>query len=391
MIARSKMIASSSFNQGPSRAKTILRWVQLFFLGIGLLALGYYGYVFVEARVFQAYQSWRLDQLQQGKPATVKRFVKLWIPFAWMEDATPGQSTQAGRPGLSGEPAPGGSLTAPQSSGHSALDGLAGSTSQRQTRRAHILNGSLLGRIEIPRINLSAMIMEGTESSTLQLAVGHLPGTPLPGDPGNVDLAAHRDTFFRGLRKVHTGDLITMSTVSGDLFRYRVDSTAVVLPDDMEALKGSNGAGINLITCYPFNFIGKAPKRFVVHAGQITDSSIPGNLSSNELGSSELSSTGMSSSEASLVSLHVSPADSPRNVHTASSRRRPAWRAQPAPAEASPRTTTRWHSFSRRPESRAEKHPERSGGHLQKSPPYRLRAFFRKLFKGNSGAQSSSN
>jgi len=107
----------------------------------------------------------------------------------------------------------------------------------------------------------------------LQLAVGHLPGTPLPGESGNVDLAGHRDTFFRGLKKVQKGDVVTLSTVNGDLHRYRVESISVVSPNNTEVLNEFAGPGVNLITCYPFSFVGSAPKRFVVHADEIGEAS----------------------------------------------------------------------------------------------------------------------
>jgi sortase A len=367
-----------SLKRRSSRARIILRWVQVVFLSVGLLGLGYYGYVFAEAQVFQAYQSWRLDQLQQGKPATVRSFVKLWIPFAWVEDATPAQGTPAGLPEVSAETGPGQSPATPTGPGDSPLDVPA---SPQQTRGAPIGDGSLLGKIEIPRIKLSAIIMEGIESSTLQLAVGHVPGTPLPGGPGNVDLAAHRDTFFRGLRKVHRGDLITMSTVSGEFFRYRVDSTAVVLPEDTKILNQSNGSGVNLITCYPFNFIGSAPKRFVVHADQIDAAPIPSHLTSAELSS---------------ASQHEFPASWSPATHTAASYRKPSRQTERAMSEASPgmnSSATMKSSFSRHPdpESTVEKHTDRGVVHLLRSPPQRLRAFFHRIFKGDNSVQSGTN
>jgi LPXTG-site transpeptidase (sortase) family protein len=99
--------------------------------------------------------------------------------------------------------------------------------------------------------------------------VGHLPGTPLPGDPGNVDLAAHRDTFFRRLSNIHQGDVVTVSTLSGMNYLYRVETVAIVTPDNTSFLNSTAGPGLNLITCFPFNYVGPAPKRFVVHADQI--------------------------------------------------------------------------------------------------------------------------
>jgi sortase A len=129
---------------------------------------------------------------------------------------------------------------------------------------------SPLGRIEIRAIGLSAMIMEGTDPRTLRRAVGHIPGTPLPGQSGNVALAGHRDTFFRALRNVHDGDEITLQVRSG-LYRYRVDSITVVDPDDTRVLNDSDGEVLTLVTCYPFSYLGTAPKRFIVRAHQLTE------------------------------------------------------------------------------------------------------------------------
>jgi sortase A len=117
--------------------------------------------------------------------------------------------------------------------------------------------GSPLGRIEISRIGLGAMIMEGVDDSTLRRAVGHIPGTPLPGQLGNVAIAGHRDTFFRALRNVRKDDEITMATLNGS-YRYRVDSITLVEPEDTQVLEDSDDAILTLVTCYPFDFVGSA-------------------------------------------------------------------------------------------------------------------------------------
>src|SRR5208337_2885182 len=103
-----------------------------------------------------------------------------------------------------------------------------------------------LGRIEISSIGLAAMIMEGVDGRTLRHAVGHIPGTPLPGQQGNVALAGHRDTFFRGLRNVHKGDDITLTTLHGS-FSYSVDSTQVVEPEDTQVLNPTTADILTLV------------------------------------------------------------------------------------------------------------------------------------------------
>ena len=127
-----------------------------------------------------------------------------------------------------------------------------------------------LGRLEIPRIGLSAIVAEGDDGKTLKVAIGHLPDTPLPWQVGNSALAGHRDSFFRPLRHIQVGDDIHLATVHGTL-RYQVTRHTVVDPEDLWVLDPSPTAALTLITCYPFDFVGPAPRRFIVHAERVTD------------------------------------------------------------------------------------------------------------------------
>jgi sortase A len=104
----------------------------------------------------------------------------------------------------------------------------------------------------------------------LRHAVGHIPGTPLPGQKGNVALAGHRDTFFRGLRNIHKDDEITLTTLHGSCL-YRVDTTQVVEPKDIGVLRATADDILTLVTCYPFYFVGPAPQRFIVRAHRISE------------------------------------------------------------------------------------------------------------------------
>jgi len=119
-------------------------------------------------------------------------------------------------------------------------------------------------------IGLSAMFAEGIDRKTLQRGVGHIPGTALPGQQGNVALAGHRDTFFRPLRNIHKNDEITLETLDGS-YRYRVDFTEVTGPEHAEVLNQSHEAILTLVTCYPFSFVGPAPQRFIVRAHRISE------------------------------------------------------------------------------------------------------------------------
>jgi sortase A len=129
---------------------------------------------------------------------------------------------------------------------------------------------ALVGRIDIPRVHISVMVAEGTRSQVLRVAVGHVPGTALPGQTGNVALAAHRDSFFRRLGELKSGDLIRI-TVPGRQYVYSVRFTDVVGPNETWVLEPSTDQLLTLITCYPFYYTGPAPKRFIVRARRLDD------------------------------------------------------------------------------------------------------------------------
>ena len=125
--------------------------------------------------------------------------------------------------------------------------------------------GTLLGSISIPRLNVSSAVVEGTDDHTLALSVGHIPGTAVPGREGNVVLAGHRDSFFRGLRNIRNRDEILLTT-SGGTDLYEVESTRIVSPEDVYVLNDVGRPLLTLVTCYPFYYVGSAPKRFIVQA-----------------------------------------------------------------------------------------------------------------------------
>ena len=129
-----------------------------------------------------------------------------------------------------------------------------------------LATGELIGKVEIPRLGLSAAVAEGDDDKTLRKAVGHLPDTPLPWHrQGNVALAAHRDGLFRRLENIRLDDEVRMVTPRGD-FQYRVTKTHIVDPGDVWVIAPTAVPTITLITCYPFSFVGNAPRRFVVQA-----------------------------------------------------------------------------------------------------------------------------
>jgi sortase A len=125
--------------------------------------------------------------------------------------------------------------------------------------------GETVAKLLVPRLDEQLYVVEGTDKSDLRLGPGHMTGTVLPGMKGNCVIAGHRDTHFRFLKDIHKGDDIILETEDGQ-FLYRVTNTEVVTPTNTSSLQPTDGAELNLITCYPFYYLGSAPKRFIVHA-----------------------------------------------------------------------------------------------------------------------------
>jgi len=131
--------------------------------------------------------------------------------------------------------------------------------------------GALLGRLEAPTVQMSTAVLEGSDDATLSRGAGHIEDTPLPGQAGNVGIAGHRDTVFRQLRHIKVGDPLELAT-SDRLYRYRIAKTAIVGPDDVDVLDPTGQPTLTLVTCYPFEFVGHAPRRFVVQAVLVDES-----------------------------------------------------------------------------------------------------------------------
>jgi sortase A len=203
----------------PRPKQPVLRWARGFLLALGIASLGYVGYSLVDAKLFQAYENWQLERATK-------------ISRSW--SAVPPSQVVHAALRSAGPPIP-------------------------------VAPGGALGRIEIPRIGVDAIVVEGTSGKSLRRAVGHIAGTALPGESGNVAIAGHRDTFFRDLRNIRQGDEITLTTMTGS-YRYRVESAKVVDPENTEVLNASGESVLTLVTCYPYYFVGPAPQRFVVRA-----------------------------------------------------------------------------------------------------------------------------
>ena len=140
-------------------------------------------------------------------------------------------------------------------------DHVAGSNKGETT----VEKGSPIGILEIPRLGLSSVVLEGDETAALLLGVGHLSDTPLPWHGGNSVFAAHRDTFFRPLAGIRRNDIIRFSTSDAE-FEYVVKELKVVEPTELAVLDPTPSATLTLITCFPFDYVGPAPHRFIVKA-----------------------------------------------------------------------------------------------------------------------------
>jgi len=182
-------------------------------LGVGLLLLAYAAYVVIDARIYQAHL---LKRLAHDREMALNADARTQTAFVRVAAPPP-------------------------------------------------VEGAGIAEMRIGRLGLSVVVVQGQSEAILRRAVGHLAGTALPGDEGNVVLAGHRDTFFRPLKDILEGDRITLQT-SQRAFEYVVESTSIVKPTDVGVIEPSGGHTLTLITCFPFYYVGPAPNRFIVLA-----------------------------------------------------------------------------------------------------------------------------
>jgi len=135
----------------------------------------------------------------------------------------------------------------------------------RRVSDSPLRTGDTIAKLKIPRLDAELYVVEGDGPRELRRGPGHLSGTAMPGETGNCVIAGHRDTHFRVLKDIREGDDIVLQTESGQ-YLYRVRRTEIVSPENTSALQPTANAALNLITCYPFYYVGSAPKRFVVEA-----------------------------------------------------------------------------------------------------------------------------
>jgi len=153
---------------------------------------------------------------------------------------------------------------------------------QRQAARvsvpgkAPVSPDQLLTRLQIPKIQMDAIVVEGASRRELSEGPGHMKQTAQPGETGNAVITAHRDTFFRHIYELNKGDQIQVRR-SGRTFTYEVTGKKIVMPEDISVIKPTNNPQLTLITCYPTYYIGPAPKRLVVFSKLVDSDGQPAN------------------------------------------------------------------------------------------------------------------
>jgi sortase A len=208
------------------------RAARIVLLIVGIVCVGFYCESWLYRTGYQLYENWKFDHepVTAAEPSPAKPAKRPSLPVVLPD---PDRGTPASSPGSG--------------------------------RESGLEAGGVVGRISIPRLHISAIVEEGVDETTLARAVGHIPGTALPGETGNIGIAGHRDTFFQKLKDLQPNDKIDFTTHTGR-YHYTVDSLTVVEPSDVGVLRATGGQVLTIVTCFPFHYIGAAPRRFIVHA-----------------------------------------------------------------------------------------------------------------------------
>jgi LPXTG-site transpeptidase (sortase) family protein len=229
------------------RGKRISMWLERLLLTVGCACMAYYGYITLGARQFQREQTAAFE----ARPAA-SASARSEVP------ASSGETSPKRPAGREGGPAAPAASAAP----------VAPAAPNTPIPPVTPALAAMVGILEIPRLNISSPVMSGDDTRTLDRAVGHLPDTPKPWESGNSAVAAHRDGLFRPLKNIKIGDDLRIRTAHGE-FTYQVRELKIVSPKDLSVLQPTADDMLTLITCYPFNYIGPAPKRFIVRAARM--------------------------------------------------------------------------------------------------------------------------
>ena len=224
-------------------AKKMIRWIEGLLWLVAATALAFCIFVFATATIYQSYLDREFDNALNERKTTVRI-----LPAVLPENPKDMD------------------LTEPVSVPEVALSAPAPSP-KPDAKPAE----PYLGRLHIPRLGISTMILDGVDNRALRLGIGHIPGTALPGEPGNIGIAGHRDTFFRALGGIQNGDQVTLETLEGE-YQYVVYSVIVVDPNNIGVLDDVGVPSLTLVTCYPFNLVGPASRRLIVRASMVPPS-----------------------------------------------------------------------------------------------------------------------
>jgi sortase A len=228
------MEISTNHPRSDSRSRWV--WAERALLAIGIVCLGIFVWSWLDAKLYEREQNARLEQALTRPAAETDSFESL-RKGAERVQVTQKEKKEEVPPPPAPEP------------------------------------GELVGRLAIPRLGLTALVLEGVDKKTLRRGAGHIPATALPDpdkDEGNVGIAAHRDSHFRALKDIQEDDTIELTTLDGTL-RYRVEWTKIVKPADVSVLEPTDEPALTLVTCYPFYYVGSAPERFIVRAHLIPE------------------------------------------------------------------------------------------------------------------------
>jgi sortase A len=233
------------------RVSKARRRLEKLLLVVGLAGVAIWVGSIVRTSVSQDWANWAFERKLHGQPATVSEY--LASRLGPRTNTKPPVAEE--RPSTPTPPAP----------------------TEKPPNPPAIGTGEMIGRLAIPRLKLHAVVREGAGGRTLDLALGHIPGTALPGQTGNVGVAGHRDTLFRGLGEIRKTDRIEFQTLSGN-YEYEVESTSIVKPQKVSVLDAGQYPEITLVTCYPFHYVGSAPDRFIVKARLVSPNLVSQNM-----------------------------------------------------------------------------------------------------------------
>jgi LPXTG-site transpeptidase (sortase) family protein len=245
--------------------KKLLRLLEKFFLIAGLLVLGFYGSAQTYSYLYQKYTSYTFSEQLSRRTPSFKGFIGSLFGISPTKKETLPRGSLQSR--IDEKELLRRMIYAPEIVPEGGKGWDRNRLNKYKNSRAPS-PGSVLGRLEIPSVNLSVMLLQGTDNWTLNRAVGHIEGTSLPGQPGNLGIAGHRDGFFRCLKDIKRNSTIILTTLNGRFF-YRVSGIDIVKPKDIEVLSTTKTPTITLVTCYPFLYVGDAPKRYIVTAEMV--------------------------------------------------------------------------------------------------------------------------